>query len=746
MKTLRDLNADSNKKISFTDDRDPQVIYDRESADNQTSRINEGAVAYLAPGIEIEDIVQYEDLNLTVTIAINATVPNYNGFSYDNLPSYMNVDLSVPDTITVGGFRDVDDWVWAKENLGVQTSFGMVTDWSYTVTIDTDISGAFDHTYTVSVQMVDIQFMTVTDFTYQSTIPVDWQDTDLISALNTNAMPGTEYELIIDFDDTVVDYIIDVRSTSSLSHLLNYSNGVIRIVGEASDIDNVLDQMEMKIQYQMDLPFTMTLGDTTDSTTDFVDGLTMVCQPNNTILNTTIGQTRTTNAEQTRTVPTITATATGDYTYTVRARTGTNITSLGPNSASTTWTETAIFSFGHSNYSTPSVVCDDEGTTMAYVLGDSQSVGLYEGTGTSFTNKLNISDSDIDGLNTIALSGDGNVLVYYADTQGPGLAYTAKTYVKTGTTWNGPYSTEFNNSGIWIDDDGSHMLVGDSTTGTYNGLYERQTNGTWSSVLTSSSQFNTSTTEPEEIYDVGGSDCSVVVTRVVELSGTGNFTWRIYTSAGSGGSYTLQKTISVTSNPIGGGVGTLNRNGTAFYLDGVMYYGSSYNTTYTWSTTLDYGFVSNDASNALAGNEVYVSNPYGDGRNFTYKDYDYFIKSGTSTPINTGDFGYVHFGTGAVTVHVHQFTANLDTCFYLKQEGSLPNITNRFYVNKRSGFTDYTATDTSFTITGTASEINAIASPVRMTPSGTDTVVIEVIVDHATVGPDGKQQDIGYSS
>lgn len=162
MKTLRDLNTASSAGITYTDDRNAGVYFDRPVGNVLPTFTKTGTtvISPFVPLINVVDIVDYASVNLQVTITLNSpTVGASETFIDTDLPSYMTKDETVANEITFGGFRSAADWSWLISNFGIDMNVGDEGEINYTVTITDDIVGyniQYDITYQISSDSLDI--------------------------------------------------------------------------------------------------------------------------------------------------------------------------------------------------------------------------------------------------------------------------------------------------------------------------------------------------------------------------------------------------------------------------------------------------------------------------------------------------------------------------------------------------------------------------------------------------------------
>lgn len=155
MNSLNDLNQLFDTVV-FDDDRAPAIIFDRVIPVNQTLNFNEGQIVTLPNGIEIAEIIGFEDIGCTVTFNVS-NIPG-STLSWNNLPEGVEPEILSPGVYRLGVVTDSFFWNQIKNPM-LTPPIDFFGSYSFTVTIN--YSSSLSKVYTISGEIFDVEEWTV---------------------------------------------------------------------------------------------------------------------------------------------------------------------------------------------------------------------------------------------------------------------------------------------------------------------------------------------------------------------------------------------------------------------------------------------------------------------------------------------------------------------------------------------------------------------------------------------------------
>ena len=153
MNGLSELNSFTQTPLTYTDDRDPKVTFDRGTPTNQTKNIGTGQSHTIMIGIEIIDIIKPDSLNIYIDINVSAvagatvTVPSLN-------PTLTLANIS-SGVYRISNIDTLADWANVKTAL-INIPAGYQNNYNYTCTINYDPSKTKSWTTAVNVGVISL--------------------------------------------------------------------------------------------------------------------------------------------------------------------------------------------------------------------------------------------------------------------------------------------------------------------------------------------------------------------------------------------------------------------------------------------------------------------------------------------------------------------------------------------------------------------------------------------------------------
>lgn len=148
MNSIQDLNGFGNTSLSFTDNRDPQIIFDRPLPINQTISTNQADTHSVPYGMDILEFIDPATLSTSYTIDVSS-VPG-GTITWDTIPSGCAVLNPLPGIYTITGINSVAIWNQVKSPTYTPDP-AFVGVFSYSSRLDWNPSQSVSWTVTVTI-------------------------------------------------------------------------------------------------------------------------------------------------------------------------------------------------------------------------------------------------------------------------------------------------------------------------------------------------------------------------------------------------------------------------------------------------------------------------------------------------------------------------------------------------------------------------------------------------------------------
>ena len=159
MNSLNDLNGHSQTtSVSFTDDRAPRLIFDRDSATNTSVTINEGQPHLVPRTIELTEVINYDQMTsfyqITLSSVTGATL------TWPTLPAHMTATTPSAGVYRIEGFRTAADWLTVRAPT-VNSAFGVTGSFTYTVALGYTVGATTTQkTWSVALTVNNLDILT----------------------------------------------------------------------------------------------------------------------------------------------------------------------------------------------------------------------------------------------------------------------------------------------------------------------------------------------------------------------------------------------------------------------------------------------------------------------------------------------------------------------------------------------------------------------------------------------------------
>lgn len=241
MNNLSELNTfstSSSVEISG-DERDPQLVFDRTTAEDQTEEFNEGTSHTIPQGIEILEVINYDSMvsfyEIDVSSVASTTV------TWSSVPAHMTQSTPSAGVYRLEGFKSASDWETVKAPV-VQQPTTYAGSFTYTVTVGYTVSGVTTtQSYDVDVTVIDLNIMTPADDFFW-----DINTTQAVTGTpNVQEISTDNYTLTITLSSTTT--VTDITSTGTGGTFsYNSGTGVATITGNKTAVDSHLDNLSFE--------------------------------------------------------------------------------------------------------------------------------------------------------------------------------------------------------------------------------------------------------------------------------------------------------------------------------------------------------------------------------------------------------------------------------------------------------------------------------------------------------------------
>lgn len=276
MNSLSELNSYvTSLSFEYEDQRYTRVIFDRETASNQTKIVNEGETFPLSIGIEITDIVNYVQANATMTVNITSAYGDGVRLNWGTLPAGVNLVTDGLGLYTLSGISSVAVWNQIKQPsvvLPTNVPNAFYGNWTYTVSISyyDAVLGNQTKTFTVAVSVLNVTLMTTPiEFVYDSNTTELITNTPQLAAYLDTDYPGATWTITATVSTGVSIDSFSSSSTGGGTFTFNSGTKGFTIVGTRSQVNSHLANLSLDSNdVEVDFVIYYVLSNNQTSTTD----------------------------------------------------------------------------------------------------------------------------------------------------------------------------------------------------------------------------------------------------------------------------------------------------------------------------------------------------------------------------------------------------------------------------------------------------------------------------------------------
>jgi hypothetical protein len=239
MNSLTELNGFVNDfSLTYTDDRLPNVIFDRAIPTNQSQSVDRGFTINASIGLDIIEIINYPESNPVYTIDVS----NLSGatITWATLPSGVTVTNTIAGVYVVRGFTDKTEWDIIKSPV-IDFSDDYFGNWTYTSTISYTSfnAGSQSKTWNSAVTVNNILFLSnPIQYVYQLSAVSTISGVPQLGNLDT-AYPGVTWTVVITPSSTVSINTFTSTGTGG-TFSVNASTKVVTISGTRAQVNSRL--------------------------------------------------------------------------------------------------------------------------------------------------------------------------------------------------------------------------------------------------------------------------------------------------------------------------------------------------------------------------------------------------------------------------------------------------------------------------------------------------------------------------
>jgi len=244
MNSLTELNGFVNSfTLAYTDQRLPNVIFDRASPTNQTQSVDRGFTLSASLGIEITEILNPASSQPVYTIDVS----NLNGatVTWASFPTGVTVTNTTAGVYVVEGFQDKTQWDAIKSPT-IDFSDDYYGSWTYTSSISYTKfgSGAQTKTWTTSVIVNNILFFSnASQFIYELSAVSTITGVPQLGNLDA-AYPGVTWTVTITPSATLSINTFTSTGTGG-TFSVNGTTKVVTITGTRSQVNSRLSGLRI---------------------------------------------------------------------------------------------------------------------------------------------------------------------------------------------------------------------------------------------------------------------------------------------------------------------------------------------------------------------------------------------------------------------------------------------------------------------------------------------------------------------
>lgn len=244
MNNIDDLNNRSGDLFEFTDTRSTAVTFTFDPPLDKSITVNEGATFDLPIGMEIQEIINYSQTNVAVSIDIS----NAPGSSVDwgTLPSYVSSNENTPEIFQITGLRSGADWNNIMPNVDITLNSSFNGSLTIPVTVSYTDGDGVSQSKSYDVNATVLQVLSLTQV---SAIHYYTHNTEqVISSVPQIQDTGVGYTWTVTVESLRPEVLDEITYTGSdATFSWNSSTKVATFTGTKAGVNTALSGMKVKV-------------------------------------------------------------------------------------------------------------------------------------------------------------------------------------------------------------------------------------------------------------------------------------------------------------------------------------------------------------------------------------------------------------------------------------------------------------------------------------------------------------------
>lgn len=251
MNSLNDLN-NYGIEVTYTDERDPFVEFDRTTAENQTQIVNEGLGIAASLGIEILDIIGFSTALVNYTIDVSATPGTT--VTWTTVPPTCTVTNPSTGVYRISGINSKAIWDQVKQPI-IQPPADYISSFNYTSTINYLTS--LNKSWTTNLTVVDVEEWSSTSLSDFYFTPGSENTINTAPTLIDVGVPNPTW--IVTITPSNLSYLSSMSSTGTGgSSSFNATTKVLTINGTNDQINSHLQNLKLTSIADLEYDFALT--------------------------------------------------------------------------------------------------------------------------------------------------------------------------------------------------------------------------------------------------------------------------------------------------------------------------------------------------------------------------------------------------------------------------------------------------------------------------------------------------------
>lgn len=250
MNSLTDLNNYSTELVTYADTRDTNVIFNLSTAVDQPLTVNENSSHLIPKGIEIVEIINYNQANVYIELDFT-NIPGSVNFLYNTLPFGVSIVETATNVFKISPIVSYATFDEIMDNVRVQMPFNLNGYYPYTVKIYYTLNAILlNKTWDVLLTIAPIQYLAdAVDYTYVPNRTVALAATSITA--DTEEFNPTWTLTITPSVPATIDTITSAGTGGTTD--FNPTTKVFSITGNKTEVNSHLASITVDYSYATDI-------------------------------------------------------------------------------------------------------------------------------------------------------------------------------------------------------------------------------------------------------------------------------------------------------------------------------------------------------------------------------------------------------------------------------------------------------------------------------------------------------------